>query len=135
MSLNDASRIVIDNSIVMLQMVAPLIDHSRGIMYNSNMFIIPATDLLAKKCLYIASNQFTIVISFHQIFMASTHSDFFQGRADRGLIYWPNHSGETWLTNQEEEEENCRQAWLTWIFSNHSLRWSKRIIFQCQKHK
>jgi hypothetical protein len=24
---------------------------------------------------------------------------------DRGLIYWPNHAGETWLSKPEEEEE------------------------------
>jgi hypothetical protein len=25
--------------------------------------------------------------------MANTHSDFFQGQIDRGLFYWPSHSG------------------------------------------
>jgi hypothetical protein len=43
MSLNDASRIVIDDSRVMLQIVAPLTDNSRGVIYDCNMFIIQAT--------------------------------------------------------------------------------------------
>jgi hypothetical protein len=37
--------------------------------------------------------------------VASMHSDFFQGQTDKDLIYWPNHSGETHLFNQKEEEE------------------------------
>ena len=35
--------------------------------------------------------------------MASTHNDFVQGKTDRGLLYWPKHSGETWLSKQEAE--------------------------------
>ncbi len=42
MSVNDACRIVIDDSKVMLQIVASLTDDSRGIIYDSNMFIIQA---------------------------------------------------------------------------------------------
>ncbi len=42
MSVNDASMIIIDNSRVTLQIVASLIDDSRGIIYNCNMFIIEA---------------------------------------------------------------------------------------------
>ena len=42
MSVNDASRIVIDDSRVMLQIVASLTEDSRGIKYNSNMFIVHA---------------------------------------------------------------------------------------------
>ncbi len=38
MSVNDSSRIVIDNSEVMLQIVASLPDDSRGIIYDHNMF-------------------------------------------------------------------------------------------------
>ncbi len=34
MSVNDSSRIVIDNSRVMLQIVAPLADDSKGIIYD-----------------------------------------------------------------------------------------------------
>ena len=45
MSVNNASRIVIDKSIVMLQTVASLTDDSRGIVYNHNMFIVQATGL------------------------------------------------------------------------------------------
>jgi hypothetical protein len=39
MSVKDASRIVIDKSSLMLQIVVSLIDDSRGIIYNRNMFI------------------------------------------------------------------------------------------------
>ncbi len=42
MSVNNASRIVIDKSIVMLQTVASLTDDSRGIVYDHNMFIVQA---------------------------------------------------------------------------------------------
>ncbi len=42
MSVNDASRIVIDNSRVMLQILASLTDNSRGIIYNRNLFIVQA---------------------------------------------------------------------------------------------
>jgi hypothetical protein len=41
--INDASMIVIDNSRVTLQIVAPLTDNSRGVIYNRNMFIEQAT--------------------------------------------------------------------------------------------
>ncbi len=43
MSVNDASRIIIDDSRVKLQIVASLIDDSRGVIYNCNMFIVQAT--------------------------------------------------------------------------------------------
>ena len=39
MSINDASRIVINDSIVMLQIVASLTDDSKSVIYNCNMFI------------------------------------------------------------------------------------------------
>ncbi len=42
MSLNDTSRIVIDNSRVMLQIVVSLTDNSKGVFYNRNMFIVQA---------------------------------------------------------------------------------------------
>ncbi len=42
MSVNDASRIVIDYSRVTLQIVALLTDDSRGIIYYCNMFIAQA---------------------------------------------------------------------------------------------
>ncbi len=32
-------------------------------------------------------------LNIFQDFVASTHSDFFRGEMDRGLFYWPNHSG------------------------------------------
>ncbi len=43
MSVNDASRIVIDDSRVMLQIVDSLTDDSRGVICNLNMFIVQAT--------------------------------------------------------------------------------------------
>jgi hypothetical protein len=55
--------------------------------------------------LWIANNQQITVINFHQDFVTITHSDFFQGKTDRGLFYWPDHSGETMLSNQEDEQE------------------------------
>jgi hypothetical protein len=36
-------------------------------------------------------NQHTIVINFHQDFIANIHYDFFKGKADWGLNYWPNN--------------------------------------------
>ncbi len=48
MSVNDTSRIIIDDSRVMLQIVASHIDDSRGISYDFNMFIVQATDVYAK---------------------------------------------------------------------------------------
>jgi hypothetical protein len=50
------------------------------------------------------NNQKNIVINFHQVFVASTHSDFFQGEMDRGLFYWPSHASETQLSKQEKEK-------------------------------
>ncbi len=47
MSVNDASRIVIDNSRMMLQVVVSLADNSRGIIYDINMFIVQDTDVPA----------------------------------------------------------------------------------------
>ncbi len=44
MSVNDASRILMDNSMVMLQIMASLTDDSRGVIYNCNMFIVQATE-------------------------------------------------------------------------------------------
>ncbi len=43
-SVNDASRIVIDDSRVTLQIAVSLTD--RGNIYHHNMFIVQATDLL-----------------------------------------------------------------------------------------
>jgi hypothetical protein len=34
------------------------------------------------------------------------YSDFYQGWIDRGLYDCPNHSGETQLSKQEEEDSN-----------------------------
>ncbi len=43
MSENNATRIIIDDSRVMLQIVASLTDNSRDIIYDYSMFIIQAT--------------------------------------------------------------------------------------------
>jgi hypothetical protein len=55
MSEKDASRIIIDDSIVMLQIVASLSDNSRGVLYNCNMLIVQATDLPVKVLLVLYS--------------------------------------------------------------------------------
>jgi hypothetical protein len=43
MSVIDASRIIINSSRMMLQIVASLTDDSTGVTYNHNMFIVQAT--------------------------------------------------------------------------------------------
>ncbi len=43
MSVNDASRIIIDDSRVILHVVASHTGNCRGIIYNHNMFIVKAT--------------------------------------------------------------------------------------------
>ncbi len=45
MSLNDASRIVIDDSRVMLQTVASVTGNSRVVIFDHIMFIVHATEL------------------------------------------------------------------------------------------
>jgi hypothetical protein len=40
-----------DNSTVMLQIVASFTDDSRGVIYNRNMFIVQATEWLGKSVL------------------------------------------------------------------------------------
>jgi hypothetical protein len=42
MNVNDASRIVIDDCRMMLQIVASLTDNSKGIIYNGNMLKVQA---------------------------------------------------------------------------------------------
>jgi len=51
--------------------------------------------------------QQNIVVNFHQDFIASKHSNFFQGQTDRGLFYGPNHWWETRLSKENEEEDYC----------------------------
>jgi hypothetical protein len=56
MSVNDASRIVIDDSRVMLLIVGSLTDNFRGVIYDRNMFKVQATaaeELHVKSYLYI----------------------------------------------------------------------------------
>ncbi len=43
MTVTDASKIVIDNSRVMLQIVASFTNGSRGVIYNHSMFNVQAT--------------------------------------------------------------------------------------------
>ncbi len=45
MSINGASRIIIDDSRAMLQIVASLTDSSRGVSHNRNIFIVHSTDV------------------------------------------------------------------------------------------
>jgi hypothetical protein len=44
MRVNDLSRIIMDNSRVMLQIVVSLTDNYRGVIYNHIMFIVQATE-------------------------------------------------------------------------------------------
>ncbi len=44
MSVNDASRIVTDDSRVMLQIMVSLTDDYRGVIYHRNVLIVWATD-------------------------------------------------------------------------------------------
>jgi len=55
MSVNDAPRIVIDNSRVMLQIVESLTDESRGVIYN-RMFIVEATASVWNKYINLWTN-------------------------------------------------------------------------------
>jgi hypothetical protein len=48
MSINDAFKIVIDDSWVALQIVASLTDNSRGIIYDRSIFIVQANGLFSK---------------------------------------------------------------------------------------
>jgi hypothetical protein len=63
MSENEASRIVIEDSRVMLQIVATLTDDSRGIIYNCNLLKVQATDQCDSvlKCIIII----TVIIWCH----------------------------------------------------------------------
>jgi hypothetical protein len=56
--------------------------------------------------LWIANNQQNIVINFHQDFVASTLSRFFQGQADMGLFYGPNCSWENSLPKKENKKKS-----------------------------
>jgi hypothetical protein len=46
--------------------------------------------------------QQTTVIDFHPEFVASTHSDFFLGYTDWGLIYCAAYSGKSLMSKEEE---------------------------------
>ncbi len=45
-----------------------------------------------------------IVINVHLDYLAGTFSDFLDKHMEKEVIYWPNHSQETCLSNQEEEQ-------------------------------
>ncbi len=62
MSVNDASKIIIEDSRVMLQIVAPLTDNSRGVIYNRNMFIVAATRSFFKLA-FSSTIGFNVIIS------------------------------------------------------------------------
>ncbi len=96
MCVNDASRIVIDNSRAMLQMVASLADNFIGNIFNCNMFIVQAIDAYAKaatilprdsvnhtyrKCLnrllkvcYVPSTSTVLIAFFSSFFAAAINS-------------------------------------------------------------
>ncbi len=65
MSLNDASRITIDDYIVMLQIVASLTDNSRDAIYNCNMLIVKVTGVHYIK--YFGINLLTLFVSYIKI--------------------------------------------------------------------
>ncbi len=71
-------------------------------------------DPWVKKPLLIANNQQNIATNLHPDFMASAHSDFFQGQTDSGLFYLPYHSGETELSKQPQSWSNLSQQDETW---------------------
>jgi hypothetical protein len=48
-SVNETTRIIIDDSIVMLQIIASHTEDSRGVIYNRNMFIVQPTVKLQSK--------------------------------------------------------------------------------------
>ncbi len=62
MNVNDAYRIVIEDSRVMLQIVASLTDNSRCIIYEFNMFIVQAASVVAEFFEY-----FIIKLKLHRI--------------------------------------------------------------------
>jgi hypothetical protein len=68
-------------------------------------------ELLVLNPLQIDYNQQNIVINFHQDFMTSMYSGFFQGQMDRGLFYWPNHFRETWLGCPSKKKKKTLQTW------------------------
>jgi hypothetical protein len=53
--------------------------------------------------MWVTNHQQNSVVNFHQDFMVSPHSDFFQGLIVGGLLYWPNHSRENLLPKQQED--------------------------------
>ncbi len=55
MSVNDASRIIIDDTRVTLQILASLTDDSRVIIYDYNMLIVQATSIVWLKMLLLGS--------------------------------------------------------------------------------
>jgi hypothetical protein len=79
------------------------------------------SELLALNPWRITINAHTIVANFNQDFGANRHSNLFQGQTNRILIYWPNHTGETRLSKQEEaEEEEWKQPkGFSWHFFHY----------------
>jgi hypothetical protein len=63
MSVNDACRIVIDNSRVMLLIVVSLTDGWRSIIYDCNMFIVQASGLKYKTRVELAKSTNTLSYS------------------------------------------------------------------------
>jgi hypothetical protein len=63
MSINDASRIVIDDSRVVLQIVASHTDDSRGVTYDPHMFIVQNSGLAFTELL--TNNIFARVVPYY----------------------------------------------------------------------
>jgi hypothetical protein len=66
--------------------------------------------------------QHTIVINVHQDYVASKHSNSFQGQPDSSIIYWLYHSGKT--SKQVKEEPFL----LSGYFSKHLFALNKSLL-------
>ncbi len=77
--INDASRIIIDDSRVMLQTVVSHTDKSRGIIYNRNMFIVQPTGVLFKITRFLCNLR-----------MESVTGKPFQSNVINTLACWPH---------------------------------------------
>ncbi len=70
-------------------------------------------ELLLYKPLWIANNQQTIVINFHQDFWPALTATSSKDSAGGALLCWNNCFEKTQLSKQEEEEATSRMGWLS----------------------
>jgi hypothetical protein len=77
MSVNDASRIVINDSWVMLQIVASVRDNSRGAIYNRNMFTVQEMEFMFKNFFFVTNSatKYVRVFVLGQIFQVSLQAN------------------------------------------------------------